>query len=72
MYKIILANSFPQACTTLGRKTLGKVYNCYFPETILKQFWYYMVAYNLGTQIEGLQKLVPVIKRKLLVSYENW
>ena len=49
------------------RKTLGKVYNSYFLETILQRFLYYMAAHNLDTQIEGLHKLVPVTKRKLFV-----
>ena len=70
VYKIMLVNSFPQACKT--EKTLGKVYNCYFSETILQQFWYYMGAHNLGTQIEGLHKLVPETKGKLFLSYGNW
>ena len=52
-------------------KTLGKVYNCFFPETILQRFWYYMSAHNLGTQTEGLHKLVPVTKGKLFASYQN-
>ena len=60
----MLVNRFPQRCAT------EKHY--YFPETILQQFWYYMGAHNLGTQIKGLDKLVPVTKGKLFLSYGNW
>ena len=66
----MLGNSF--ATGMYNRKTLGKVYSCYFLETILQRFWYYMGAHSLGTQMEGLHKLAAVAKRKLFVSYENW
>ena len=42
-----------------SRKILGQVYNCYFLEIILQQFWYYM-----GTQIKDLHKSVPVTKKE--------
>ena len=56
------------------RKTLAK---CYFPDTILKQFWYCFNDYecthhNFGTQINSLYKLVSVRKGSLFLGYENW
>ena len=51
--------------------------NCYFQDTILKQFWFFFIDFkythhNLGTQIKSLFKLVSVAKVNSFVSYENW
>ena len=50
--------------------------NCYFQDTILKQFWYCVIDFtcthhNLGTQIKNLYKLVLVTKGNLFLSYKN-
>ena len=53
------------------RKTLGKVI-VIFQGLLQSNFdiiLLIMVAHNLGTQIKGLYKLVPVTKGKLFVSY---
>ena len=47
--------------------------NCYFQDTILKQFWYFFIDlkcthHNLGTQIKILCKLVWVTKGNLFLS----
>ena len=62
--------------TNILQKNISKG-KCYFPDTILKQFWYCFNDYecthhNFGTQINSLYKLVSVRKGSLFLGYENW
>ena len=63
MMKIMLVNSVHRH---IQQKNIREG-NCYFPDTILKQFRYCFIDYecthhNLGTQIKSMYKLVLVTK----------